>query len=63
MATGYISKELDMIADLENIISRINEDEAAMLSRTELQYILGELKGYKELQSKYAVLKTMQKNT
>lgn len=47
-----------MIAEIENIISRIGIDEAAMLSRSELAEILQQLKDYKALQSKYALLVT-----
>ena len=48
-----------MIAEIENIISRIAPDEAAQLSRSELAEILQQLKDYKTLQEKYRLMETM----
>lgn len=41
-----------MLAELENIISRLKADEGASLSKTELQYILEQLKELKHLKEK-----------
>ena len=45
-----------LIAEIENIVSRIKDDEAAMLSKTELIEILEQLKAYKELQEKFRLI-------
>ena len=51
-----------MIAEIENILTRLKPDEGAMLSKTELTYILEQLKELEHLKQKQRLAKTIKED-